>query len=149
MGHSIMRNLSGKCFIIHVKGCIQNNVNLLMTMILYICLENLLSLKYIVLKQLQLVKVEICETRDVILTTTSQSSNLIYGQYPQYYQPTNSTNSPNPNNSTLLPYPRLPYFNPVLLWCTINFHLIYNKIRLKIHLMILIHHNPLRTLKQY
>ena len=31
----------------------------------------------------------------LIPTTTSQSSNLIYGQYPQYYQPTNSTNSPN------------------------------------------------------
>ncbi len=45
--------------------------------------------------------------------TTSQPSNLIYGQYPQYYQPTNSTNSPNQNNPTLLPYPQLPYFNPM------------------------------------
>jgi hypothetical protein len=34
------------------------------------------------------------------LVIPSQSSNLIYGQYPQYYQPSNLTNSPNPNDST-------------------------------------------------
>lgn len=43
--HNLMKNLNGKCFIIYTNSSIQNNVNSLMKMPLYICLKNLHSLK--------------------------------------------------------------------------------------------------------
>jgi len=57
----------------------------------------------------QIISNPITSDSSVSLTPTSQSSNQIYGQYSQYYHPTNSTNLPNSNNSIHLPY---PYFNP-------------------------------------
>lgn len=55
---------------------------------------------------------DVTSNPSISLTPPSQSSTPIYHQYPQSYQP-NSTNSPNLNNTTLLPYPHFNQTHPM------------------------------------